>query len=521
MATIPPSVVWRAPGPGSGLCPGYLRGQITPRLPVLTVDAGLAHGVCMSAPKLHTEEMFMGRYKVGRELGRGGMGTVHLAYQIDLERCVALKRILPDNVGSTAAEGWFKREYRALAAIRHPGIPAIHDCGRSDDLISYFTMEMIEGPSLRTALAARKFDAMEAIKTAIELAEILAAAHGIGVSHRDVKPANIILEAGGRVRLIDFGICYFLPRFKARRSALRSVGDESFRTGPMETCGTVGYSDPALLHGHAPSVQSDIFSVCAVLYEMLAGRRLYDEKLSAFHPIDTAEFAAELMPVVAQLRRGCALLPKDRHASMEELIRSLEIARSGVTRAQDERASRPSRSNRRFVVAWSVVNATALALLAISWSSRRDEAAHSVEVVRAPAVVVPPTADIRPMPAVVERPAGVVPPPAEVLAPPAEVQRRAQAKPIIKRSAAPLALTRAQMSRAARSHDSTLRKCRQNPRPVNLDITVEAGHGELTRVEWIPYDNGDAVHRCFAREIAAVEFPLARSTGRFRLQVGH
>ncbi len=313
----------------------------------------------MSAPKL-SEALFMGRYRILRELGRGGMGTVDIAYHIDMEREVALKRILPENVGLASAEGWFRREYRALAAIRHPGVPAIHDCGRSEDSISYFTMEIIEGPSLRTALETHTFDHVEAVSIAIELARILAAAHHVGVIHRDVKPANIILEAGGRVRLIDFGICFFLARFGARRVNLRSVGEPEYRTGPMEMVGTVGYSDPALMSGHPPSVQSDVFSVCAVLYEMLARRRLHDERTGNFHPIDTGEFAPELATVVAEMRRGCQLLPKDRHASMDELIRCLEIARSAVLRARE---LRPGRRRRTVLIGWSLANLGVLAAI--------------------------------------------------------------------------------------------------------------------------------------------------------------
>ena len=321
----------------------------------------------MSAPKL-SEALFMDRYRVLRELGRGGMGTVDVVYQIDLEREVALKRILPANVGLASAEGWFRREYRALAAIRHPGVPAIYDCGRSDESISYFTMEIIDGPSLRTALDGHALDDLEAVSISIELARILAAAHQVGVIHRDVKPANIILEAGGRVRLIDFGICFFLARFSAHRVNLRSVGEPEYRTGPMEIAGTVGYSDPALMSGRPPSVQSDVFSVCAVLYEMLARRRLYDEKAGTFHPIDTGEFVPELAAVVAEMRRGCQLLPKDRHASMDELIRCLEIARSTVLRARD---LRPGRRGRAVSIGWSLANLGVIAILGGLWASER------------------------------------------------------------------------------------------------------------------------------------------------------
>lgn len=307
-----------------------------------------------------------------RELGRGGMGTVDLAYQLDMEREVALKRIRPESVGHVAAEGWFKREYRALAAIRHPGVPAVHDCGRSDDGVAYFTMERIDGPSLADALKTRRFEPVEALTTVIELGRILAAAHAAGVVHRDVKPANVVLEAGGRVRLIDFGICFFLPKFKAARN-LRSVGAADFETGPLEIAGSAGYTDPAIMTGeYSPSVQSDIFSMCAVLYEMLTGRRLYDDRALSFRAIDSGELAPELAFAVTEIRRGSQLLPRDRHASVDELVRNLEIARSTVLRA---RSSAGTHRSRTLFLGLSVANLVVLVTLAVSWNASREPAA--------------------------------------------------------------------------------------------------------------------------------------------------
>lgn len=342
-------------------------GASGPHPRTLTADSPAEHADSMSAPQ-QSNGPFVDRYHVLRELGRGGMGTVHLAFQIDLERHLALKRLLPENIGLASAEGWFKREYQALAAIRHQGVPAIYDRGQCGESVAYFTMEYIDGPSLRAALNTRAFETVEAITIVIELARILAATHAVGVIHRDVKPANIILEAGGRVRLIDFGICFFLPRFKARISNLRSIGENEYQTGPLEIAGSVGYTDPALMNGHPPSVQSDIFSACVILYEMLARRRLYDERLGGFHQIDSGEFAPELAPIVGEIRRGSQLLPRDRHASMDELIRGLEIARSAVVRARSE----PDKTTSRVLpFALSVVNLTVLLALGTWWALGR------------------------------------------------------------------------------------------------------------------------------------------------------
>jgi serine/threonine protein kinase len=483
----------------------------------------------MSAPTPR-KRLLLNRYRIERELGRGGMGTVDLVLQTDLERYVALKRILPENVGIASAEGWFRREYKALAAIRHSGVPAVYDCGKTEDNVSYFTMEAIEGPSLRVALETRRFTATEAIATAIDLARILAAAHAVGVVHRDVKPANVILEAGGRVRLIDFGICFFLPNFRARASNLRSVGPDDYQTGPMEVAaGTSGYGDPALLDGHPVSVQSDIFSVAAVLYEMLAGRRLHDEKMGRFRAIDSAEFAPELLPVVTEIRRGAELLPRDRHASMDEFVRALEIALSAVRRAEDRSRSRVAGT---VYLGLSLVNIIVLAVLGWSWATGRlfDDGASSPA---APAHIAgssttAPAEPIETRAAPTSSPslstAGSTPvapaPPTRVT--PESTQRPTnQARPTRSRSADDV--SQALVDQVTGKNAGMLRKCLQSSEPLNLEIMVEAGRARLTRVEWVPFDRRSprsSAESCLSRALEGLQFPHGGPPGPYHVEVG-
>lgn len=466
------------------------------------------HARLVSAPK-PGDGLFNDRYLILRELGRGGMGTVELAFQTDLERHVALKRILPESVGLASAEGWFRREYRALAAIRHPGVPVVYDCGKRDELVAYFTMEIIEGASLRATLDAGTYTPVEALGITIELAKILAAAHDVGVVHRDVKPSNIVLEVGGRLRLIDFGICFFLPTFRTRLGNLRSVKRDEHQTGPLEFAGTVGYTDPALREGHPVQVQSDIFSVAAILYEMLTGRRLYDERAGRFQTIDSGEFAPELARVVAEVRRGCERVPGDRHTSMSEFIRALEIARSGLLRARNK----PPRG-RAVVFALSLTNALVLAALAGLWISGH--------------LVVNP--DPHAPPPAVETPAEPEPPepPAEVeptRVEPAEMGPQTSPGPAGRTKApprsrpAPQALTQALVSELTTPSAGALRECLAKSGPMNLEVTVEAGRALLTRVEWLPYDPEDETERCLARVLAAIQFPRAPPAGPFRLKI--
>ena len=457
----------------------------------------------MSAPKA-SDTTFANRYRVLRELGRGGMGTVDVAYQIDLGRDVALKRILPENVGRASAEAWFKREYKALAAIRHPGVPAIHDCGK-DKLVSYFTMEIIDGHSLASVLRQRAFDAVEAITTAIDLARILAAAHAAGVIHRDVKPANILIEAGSRVRLIDFGICAFLPRFDGGRPDLRSVGENEYKTGPLEVAGSPGYTDPALFSGHPPCVQSDVFSVCVILYEMIAGRRLFDDRAGGFQQVDSGEFAPELAQIVGEIRRGSQLLPKDRHASMDELVRGLEIARSAVNRFRDAEKARMRLWLFRGLTAVNVI--ALIALCGFLIMERAAPAPAAAEEVVEPAVVTPETPSPVTMAIEIVKPAAassqLQPDPRAVVSTPGDSPR----------------LSPALVSETVRAASKKLGKCLKDPGMLNLEIMVRSGRPRLTRVEWVAYDAKDGTQRCLARALKAIEFPRDGSPGPYDLQI--
>ena len=210
-------------------------------------------------------------------------------------------------------------------------MPLLHDLGDKPE--PYFTMEIVKGIPLAEE---GKIEPLRALTLAIDLAGIVAAAHEVGIVHRDVKPDNILIGKGDRVRLLDFGVCLFLPRYHQRDLLFPATPpSERYETGTMEIVGTPGYTAPEVLAREGTSTRSDIYSVCAVLYGMLTGRSLIDRTTSTTRTIHRGEFPAALTPVAELLRSGTAREPSDRPRNMSDLAAGLEVVRAGLLEARE------------------------------------------------------------------------------------------------------------------------------------------------------------------------------------------
>ena len=202
----------------------------------------------------------LGKYLIVGPIGKGGMGEVFKAFQPDLNRHVAIKTLL---AGEQASEDFlqrFQREARLAAKLVHPNIVQIHDLG-TEGKLHYIVMEYVEGRSLKQVMAEKKLDPESALRIAHFIARALKFAHERRIIHRDVKPANILIDKQGRVRILDFGLA-------------KSLADGKGLTGSSVMVGTPYYMSPeqAFAAPEEVDARTDLYSLGAVLYEMLAGR---------------------------------------------------------------------------------------------------------------------------------------------------------------------------------------------------------------------------------------------------------
>jgi serine/threonine-protein kinase len=205
-----------------------------------------------------TGRVLGGRYRLDRELARGGMATVWVAEDPLLSRRVAVKLLLPQLAVDEALRVRFRNEAIAAAKLTHPGIVATYDTG-DDDGTAYIVMELVEGKTLRRMLDERgRLPVRDAVDISSQVADALEHAHRQGLVHRDIKPANVLVQPDGRAKVTDFGI------------AKAAGGDDLTRTGTV--VGTARYLAPEQVNGNPVDGRADVYALGLILYEMLAGR---------------------------------------------------------------------------------------------------------------------------------------------------------------------------------------------------------------------------------------------------------
>jgi serine/threonine protein kinase len=264
----------------------------------------------------------VGRYELVSLVGSGGMGEVYRAHDPGLGRDVAIKLLSPSLSADADRLRRFEVEARAAAALNHPNILAVYDVGTHDGA-PFIVAELLDGRSLAEAIPRNGVSPRTALAYVAQICDALAAAHDRGIIHRDLKPANLFVTADGRIKVLDFGLAKLIasPLEPSNASHARTLD-----TAPGFVLGTVGYMSPEQLRGEQVDQRTDIFSLGAVLYEMLSGLRAFSGSTSA----DT---------IAAVLSREPADLTSVGHGVPAALARIVEraVAKQAVDRFQTVR----------------------------------------------------------------------------------------------------------------------------------------------------------------------------------------
>ncbi len=312
----------------------------------------------------------LGRYKILKPLGAGGMGEVYLAEDDSLGRRVAIK-LLPALFTADADRlQRFQQEARAASALNHPNILTIHEIGTSDDKGFYIATEFIDGETLRQKLNGERLTIEEVLEIAVQITSALAAAHEAGIVHRDIKPENIMLRRDNLVKVLDFGLAKLTEE---KQKAIESEAETraQVKTAPGVIMGTAGYMSPEQARGKKTDARSDIWSLGCVLYEMVAGQAAFNGESGAdliadivkSNPAPLSNFAGDaperLEEIVAKTLEKNAderyQTAKDLLIDLRRLKRKLDFAsemeRSHAPSSLDKKSPQKTGDERKTLIA--------------------------------------------------------------------------------------------------------------------------------------------------------------------------
>lgn len=285
----------------------------------------------------HAEGTELGRYRLGRLIGSGGMGEVYLARDASLRRDVAIKFVNATAGSSDVVTRRLLQEAQAVAALDHPGICPVHDVGTDSTGRPYMVMQYVPGETLAARLARGPLPVADTLRICGEMADALAAAHRRGIIHRDLKPQNVMLTPEGQTKLLDFGIAKVLPT----ADGMATDTTVTSLTQPHAVVGTPAYMSPEQIQQQALDGRSDLFSLGSILFECLTGRRAFEGKQS----LDVLGQVLHVQPPAPSTvrrdlderhdelcRRLLAKDPAERFQTAEEVV--------GALRALDPESSR-------------------------------------------------------------------------------------------------------------------------------------------------------------------------------------
>ena len=331
----------------------------------------------------------LGPYEIVAPLGAGGMGEVYRARDTRLGRDVAIK-VLPARFASDPDRlHRFEQEARAVAALDHPNILALHDVGTHEGA-PYLVTELLEGESLRERLRDGALPSRKVVELAVQVCAGLAAAHEKGIVHRDLKPENLFITNDGHVKILDFGVAKLKPPQREPAVAPTLVDT----TAPGMVIGTVAYMSPEQVRGRTVDHRSDIFSLGCVLYEMLTGKQAFTrdtaaDTLSAIlkeEPPDLTTVKPGAPPALAQIVSHCLEKhPEERFQSTRDLAFDL---RAVTDTAGTHTNPLPALAAKRRRLVWIVAVAAAVAVVVGAFLLSRARTASPGSALESKRIVV-------------------------------------------------------------------------------------------------------------------------------------
>jgi eukaryotic-like serine/threonine-protein kinase len=280
----------------------------------------------------------VGAYKIVDLLGVGGMGEVYLAEDTRLGRMVALK-FLPGYLTSNRALAWrFEQEARAASALNHPNILTVYEIGEAAGR-QFIATEFVDGETLRQHMEEVQMTIVESLDVALQVASALDVAHRAGIVHRDIKPENIMLRQDGYIKILDFGLAKILAQYDSASSDSAGFLKHESDTQPGLVLGTPHYMSPEQARGQRVDARTDIFSLGAMIYEMITSRKPFDGETSSHVVVEILERESlpirqfqSTVPTYLQdvVRKALRKDRQDRYQTAADLINDLRTIKLGI-----------------------------------------------------------------------------------------------------------------------------------------------------------------------------------------------
>jgi serine/threonine protein kinase len=281
-------------------------------------EISITRTILKPSDELAVGSTFADKYKIIAEIGRGGMGVVYKAEDLKLKRFVAIKLLPSELESDEEAKERFIQEAQAAAALSHPNICTIHEVEESDEK-TYIAMEYIDGHSLREKTVKNPLSTEETLDVAIQVAQGLAEAHKKGITHRDIKSANIMVDEKGQAKIMDFG--------------LAKVAGGALITKEARPMGTVAYMSPEQARGDEVDQRTDIWALGVILYEMMSCQFPFrgDNEATVLYniehkdPLPIRKFKSDVpVEIEKVINRALKKRPESRYQSAEEVLSDLQ-----------------------------------------------------------------------------------------------------------------------------------------------------------------------------------------------------